>query len=45
MDETIIKPALHSAVGGITLLVALVTTVLTGAASGKRRSEKRRPPR
>ena len=29
MDEFIIPPALHSAVGGITLLVALVTTVLT----------------
>ena len=29
MDETIIQPAVHSAVGGIALLVALVTTVLT----------------
>jgi len=29
MDETIIQPAVHSAVGGIALLVALITTVLT----------------
>lgn len=29
MDESIIQPALHSAIGGITLLVALVTTALT----------------
>lgn len=28
MDEFIIKPALHSAVGGMTLLTALVATVL-----------------
>ncbi|MFD2608411.1 hypothetical protein ACFSR9_03015 [Deinococcus taklimakanensis] len=36
MDETIIKPALHSAVGGITLLVALVTTVLTWRGVGQK---------
>ena len=29
MDEIIIPPAVHSAVGGIALLVALVTAVLT----------------
>lgn len=32
MDEIIIQPALHSAVGGITLLAALVTTILTWVA-------------
>ncbi|RJF73062.1 hypothetical protein D3875_17450 [Deinococcus cavernae] len=35
MDEFIIQPALHSAVGGITLLTALVTTVLTWVAFRK----------
>ena len=29
MDQTIIPPAVHSAVGGFTLLVALATTALT----------------
>ncbi len=29
MDEFIIKPSLHAAVGGLTLLTALVTTILT----------------
>ncbi|WP_261663989.1 hypothetical protein [Deinococcus sp. Marseille-Q6407] len=37
MDEFIIQPALHQAVGGTTLLVALVAAVLTvmGARRGK----------
>lgn len=36
MDEIIIQPALHSAVGGITLLAALVTTILTWIAYRKK---------
>lgn len=36
MDELIIQPALHSAVGGITLLAALITTILTWTAHRKK---------
>ncbi|WP_234944641.1 hypothetical protein [Deinococcus radiodurans] len=45
MDETIIQPAVHSAVGGIALLVALITTVLTWLGARRAPSARRRQRR